>query len=78
MSFTTLMEPKEAKIPAKKKSLGTFDPSRVKSSIPGANSSALQPYKQKKNKEKSAKYIEELKKVETVRAIKLEQEQEIT
>lgn len=74
MTFTTRMESKQAKIPAKKKILGTFDPSRVKSSIPGAQSSTLQPYKQKKTKENAANYVEELKKVETIRAVKLEKE----
>ena len=52
VTFTTRMEPKEAKILPKKKAAGTFDPRRVKSSIPGASNTSsgapLAPYKQKK------------------------------
>ena len=85
VTFTTRMEPKEAKIlPKKKAAGGTFDPSRVKSSIPGASSSSatggakLAPYKQKKQQQNAANYIEELKKAETKRAVKIEQEAEVT
>ena len=74
-------QPKEARIPSKKNNMGTFDPSRVKSSIPGASQSSsrsFQPYKQRRVKEHAASYVEELKRVETERAVKLEAEQEMT
>ena len=52
VTFTTKVEPKEARIPPKKKNASTYDPRRVKSSIPGASQSSsgpgLAPYKQKR------------------------------
>lgn len=52
MTFSTRMEPKTAQIPAKARKvsgLSTYDPSRVKSSIPGAKSTAQAPHRAKKN-----------------------------
>ena len=47
ITFGTQMErkqqPKEARLPSKK-NLGTFDPSRVKSSIPGASSNSSRSF----------------------------------
>ena len=81
MTFNTRMEPKTAQIPAKSKKtagLSTYDPSRVKSSIPGAKSAAIAPHKARKNQQSAASYVEELKKAEVKRAVKMEQEQEAT
>ena len=41
-------------------------------------SSSFNPFKKKKTNEQSANYIEELKKVEVARAVRLEKEQEVT
>ena len=76
MKFTTTMERKQkpmpdvARLPSKKMK-GTYDPSRVKSSIPGAGSSSnrTNPFKKKKNLEQAASYVEELKRVEVARAV---------
>ncbi len=82
MTFTTTIErkkspmPREARIPPKKH-MGTFDPSRVKSSIP-KDSMRPQSFKQRKNRENAASYIEELKRVEVERAVTLEEEQKVT
>lgn len=65
--------PMEARLPSRKGLASTYDPSRVKSSIPGA--SKPQPYKNRKVREQAASYVEELKMAETVRAVKLEEEQ---
>ena len=85
MVFTTQIEPssnksmrREAQIPAKKKHMGTYDQSRVKSSIPGAQNKTHSSFKSRKTQEHAASYVEELKKVEVQRAVKLEQEQELT
>lgn len=86
ITFSTQLErkqPKEARIPAAasvgKKYSGTFDPSRVKSSIPSASSTTsktLSSYnnKHRKGKQSAVSYVEELKRVETERAVKIEQE----
>ena len=52
----------------------TYDPRRVKSSIP----TAANIPKQKKMIQKQVDYIEELKTQETKRAVRVEQEQEVT
>ena len=85
MVFTTQIEPssnksmrREAQILAKKKHMGTYDQSRVKSSIPGAQNKTHSSFKSRKTQEHAASYVEELKKVEVQRAVKLEQEQEMT
>lgn len=87
ITFSTQMEqkkqPREARIPGKanKKHMGTFDQSRVKSSIPGASANSsrqLKPYKQRQTKENAANYVEELKRVECERAVQIESEQEMT
>ena len=86
MTFTTQMEKKQKPLPdiariPNKKIKGTYDPSRVKSSIPGANSSSMKPlssYRKRKTQENAASYVEELKRVEVDRAVKLEHEQKLT
>lgn len=71
--------PEVARLPSKKMK-GTYDPSRVKSSIPGAGSTSHRSttYQKKKKQEQAASYVEELKRVEVTRAVKLEKEQEMT
>lgn len=57
----------------------TFNPSRVKSSIPKQSEHMKQVLAAKKVKEDNdAAYIEELKQVEMKRAVTMEQEQQIT
>ena len=83
LTFTTQMEPgksrsampRESRIPGRsQKKNGTFDPSRVKSSIPTAGPKQETSYRQRKTKENAANYVEELKRVETERAVKVETE----
>lgn len=57
----------------------TFNPSRVKSSIPKQSEHAKQVASAKKrHSEKSAAYIEELKTVEVKRAVQMEEQDNIT
>jgi len=61
-----------------KKMKGTYDPSRVKSSIPGASNKSLSSFRKRKTQENAASYVEELKRVEVDRAVKIEHEQKLT
>ena len=80
MTFTTQMEKRQpdiARIPSRKVK-GTYDPSRVKSSIPGAGSSSFKPqssYRKRRTQENAVSYVEELKRNEVDRAVKMEHEQ---